>query len=177
MNLQVHQVQEWDRKRRVKITAACYMVIWVDHWIQLLIKTQFCKYRRNSTVNPLRKCFILTCCWFEDGIVKVNTFFNFCHSPRWNWSLTFLVWTVLLPAAVAEVVWQKCDHVEAAEDPVSMGAQGATCINPVLQQRPCKTPVKATVTRLLNFMHLNSTLMPKEFPGFTINIYTQDLLL
>lgn len=51
----------------------CYRL---DSWIQQLIKTQFCKYPRNSAMNPFRKCFILSCCWLQDGVIKVNTFFK-----------------------------------------------------------------------------------------------------
>lgn len=63
---------------------------------------------------------------------------------------------MLLPTAVAEVVQQKCEHAEAVEDPIAMGAQEPTCINSILECRPCKTPVKTRIIRLLNFRQLSS---------------------
>lgn len=86
------------------------------------------------------------------------------------------VWTVLLPTAVAKVVWKR-EHAEAVQDPISVRAQGLTCIKPVLEQRPCKTPMKTTNTRLFNFIHLSRLLKQKELHRLKITIYTHDLLV
>lgn len=79
--------------------------------------------------------------------------------------------TALLPTAAAEVVQQKWEHPEAAEDPVSVGTQGPTCINPILGCRPVNT----TITYLLTFMHLSSPLKLKELPRLKISMHTRDL--
>lgn len=132
------------RPKEVKFTAAYHAAVRTDHWMWSLIQTQFCENRKKSTTNAFRKCFILNCCWFEDGIIVINTFQFLSLSQVKSVHYSACVSSALTsPAAWA--VWQKCEHTEAVEDAVSVWVQGHKCINSVLERGPTNICVKATM--------------------------------
>lgn len=123
-----------------------------------------------STVNPFRKCFIFNWCYFEDSYEHI---FNPCHCPMWNLSPS-------MNSAFTYSSSRSCMKVcicSSSSRPISKRAQRLTCIKPVLEQRPCKTPMKTTKTGLFYFIHLSSLLNPKQLHRIKITKYTHDLLV
>lgn len=141
------------RPKEVKFTAAYHTAIRVDHWMWSLVQTQLCKYiykKKESTTNPFRKCFILNCCWFEDGIITINTFQFLSLSQVKSGHRSSCV-SGALTSPAARAVWQKCGHAEAAEDAGSTWAQGLNCINSALERGPTKICLKATMLCLTSY--------------------------
>lgn len=145
------QIQDWDQKKwnsqqpttqRSGLTTGCGL--WFKHsFANIYIK-------KKSTTNPFRKCFILNCCWFEDGIITINTFQFLSLSQVKSGHRSSCV-SGALTSPAARAVWQKCGHAEAAEDAVSMWAQRLNCINSALERGPTKICVKATMLCLTSY--------------------------
>lgn len=111
---------------------------------------QILKKKKKSTTNRFRKCFILNCCWFEDGIITINTFQFLSLSQVKSGHRSSCV-SGALTSPAARAVWQKCGHAEAAEDAGSTWAQGLNCINSALERGPTKICVKATMLCLTSY--------------------------